>query len=97
MPAPKKRKLQFTALIERGDKEYVSVCPELDVASQGATVEEARANLAEAVELFLEHADEAEVIRSLETGKRGVSVENAPYRDSGFWPVERPFGQIWTG
>jgi predicted RNase H-like HicB family nuclease len=69
MPAPKKRKLQFTALIERGDKEYVSVCPELDVASQGATVEEARANLAEAVELFLEHADEAEVAERLHSNE----------------------------
>jgi predicted RNase H-like HicB family nuclease len=52
---------QFTALIEREDEGYVALCPEVDVASQGDTVEEARNNLAEAVELFLETADAEEV------------------------------------
>lgn len=42
---------------------YVALCPELDVASQGATVESATANLKEAVELFLECADPAEIER----------------------------------
>ena len=51
----------FTALIEREGDGFVSLCPELDVASQGDTVEEARRNLAEAVELFLECADPREV------------------------------------
>ena len=51
----------FTALIEQEDDGYVSLCPELDVASQGTTVEEARRNLAEAVELFLETAPTEEV------------------------------------
>lgn len=55
-------KLQkFTALIERENDGYVSLCPELDIASQGDTVEEAKANLTEAIELFLETADEAEI------------------------------------
>ncbi len=44
---------QFTALIEREDNGYVSLCPELDIASQGDTVEEARNNLIAAIELFL--------------------------------------------
>lgn len=44
---------QFTAVIEREDDGYVSLCPELDIASQGDTVEEARNNLIEAIELFL--------------------------------------------
>lgn len=44
---------QFTAFIEREEDGYVSLCPELDIASQGDTVEEARANLIEAIELFL--------------------------------------------
>lgn len=44
---------QFTAVIEREDDDYVSLCPELDIASQGDTVEEARNNLIEAIELFL--------------------------------------------
>ena len=52
---------QFTAIIERDEGWYVAFCPELDVASQGATVEEARRNLIEAVELFLECADPSEV------------------------------------
>jgi predicted RNase H-like HicB family nuclease len=43
------------------------LCPELDVASQGATVEEATANLREAVELFLECADPQELKRRLRT------------------------------
>jgi predicted RNase H-like HicB family nuclease len=57
--------LQFTAIIEREGNLYASLCPELDVASQGDTVESARSNLIEAIELFLEAADPAEVARRL--------------------------------
>ncbi len=53
----------FTAILEKEDDQYVSLCPELDIASQGPTVETALANLKEAVELFLESADPAEVAR----------------------------------
>jgi len=56
---------QLTAIIEREDNDYVALCPELDIASQGHTVEEARGNLVEAVELFLETADASEVTRRL--------------------------------
>ena len=52
---------QFTAIIEREGTGYVSLCPELDIASQGNSVEEARNNLAEALELFFEHASESEI------------------------------------
>ena len=52
---------QFTAIIEREGDGYVSLCPELDIASQGDTVEEARNNLTEALELFFEHASESEI------------------------------------
>ncbi|MDQ3062604.1 MAG: type II toxin-antitoxin system HicB family antitoxin [Acidobacteriota bacterium] len=52
---------KFTAVIERENDGYVSFCPELDIASQGDTVEEAKANLTEAIELFLETADETEI------------------------------------
>ena len=45
---------QMTAIIEREGDGYVSLCPELDIASQGATIEEARANLTEALELFFD-------------------------------------------
>jgi len=52
---------RFTAMIYRENDGYVSLCPELDVASQGDSVEEASANLREAVELFIESADASEV------------------------------------
>lgn len=52
---------QLTAVIEREGGGYVAMCPELDIASQGDTVEGARSNLQEAVELFLESADPSEV------------------------------------
>lgn len=52
---------QFTAIIEREGDQYVALCPELDIASQGETVEEARKNLKEALELFFECASEQEV------------------------------------
>ncbi len=57
----------FTAIVEREGDIYVALCPELDVASQGETVEEATANLKEAVELFLECADREEIKRRLHT------------------------------
>ena len=51
----------FTAIIEREGDGYVSLCPELDIASQGESVEEARQNLVEALELFFEHASQSEI------------------------------------
>ena len=45
--------MKLTALIEREGDGYVLLCPELDVASQGKSIEEARDNLREALELFL--------------------------------------------
>jgi len=56
-----KQKRELTAIIEREGDGYVSLCPELDVASQGDTIEEARANLIEALELFFETASEEEI------------------------------------
>ena len=55
--------LRLTAIIEREDEGFVSLCPELDVASQGSSIEEARANLVEALSLFFETADASEVTR----------------------------------
>lgn len=52
---------KFTAIIEREDDGYVSLCPELDIASQGLTIEEAKQNLVEAIELFLEVANSSEI------------------------------------
>ena len=57
-PKPTQR---LTAIIEREGNGYVALCPELDIASQGSTVEEARRNITEAVELFFETADSSEI------------------------------------
>jgi predicted RNase H-like HicB family nuclease len=56
---------QVTAVIEREGDGYVALCPELEVASQGDSIEEARQNLVEAVELFLETADPSEIQQRL--------------------------------
>jgi predicted RNase H-like HicB family nuclease len=55
------RKRELTAIIEREGDGYVALCPEVDVASQGATIDEARSNLKEALELFFETADPEEI------------------------------------
>jgi len=52
---------KLTVLIEKEDDGYVALCPELDIASQGDSVEEARKNLAEALSLFFECASPQEV------------------------------------
>ncbi len=57
--------MKLTAIIEREGDGYVSLCPELDIASQGGSVEEARDNLREALELFLEAASLEEVKQRL--------------------------------
>ncbi len=58
-------KRQLTAIIGREGDGYVALCPELDIASQGDTVEAARDNLREALELFFEAAPPGEVERRL--------------------------------
>ncbi|NIA28766.1 MAG: type II toxin-antitoxin system HicB family antitoxin [Actinobacteria bacterium] len=60
-----KKVQRFTGIIEKENEGYVSICPELDIASQGDTVEEARNNLIEALELFFETADTSEVKQRL--------------------------------
>ena len=52
---------QFTAIIEREGDLYVAICAELDIASKGETVEQARINLIEALELFFESASPQEI------------------------------------
>jgi predicted RNase H-like HicB family nuclease len=57
--------MRYTAVIEREGDGYVALCPELDIASQGESVEQARENLREALELFFECASAEEVARRL--------------------------------
>jgi len=66
---------RLTALIEREADLFVSQCRELDIASQGRTVEEARANLAEALELFFETASDEEIQRRQPVEVYVTSVE----------------------
>jgi len=58
---------QLTAVVHREDDLWVALCPEVDVASQGATVEEAKRNLQEAVEMFFESASPEETADRLHT------------------------------
>ena len=57
----------MTAIIEREDDGFVALCPEFDIASQGASIEEARANLVEALTLFFETASASEVSRRFQS------------------------------
>ena len=66
-------KTKLTSIIEKEDDLYVAICPELNVASQGKTVAEARANLIEALELFFECASEEEIERR---SNREIYVES---------------------
>lgn len=67
----------LTVLIEREGDGYVSLCPELDIASQGDTIEEARNNLQEALELFFECASDEEIRRRQHNEFYVTSVEVA--------------------
>jgi predicted RNase H-like HicB family nuclease len=68
---------QFTAIIEPEDDGFVSLCPELDIASQGDSIEAARANLQEALELFFEAASPEEIKQRLRDDVYVTRVEVA--------------------
>ena len=54
---------RLTAIIEREGDAFAALCPEFDIASEGSSIEAARANLAEALALFFETADQTEIAR----------------------------------
>jgi predicted RNase H-like HicB family nuclease len=56
----------LTSVIHKEDDIFVSLGSELDIASQGDSVEQAKANLKEAVELFYECAAPNEIERRYE-------------------------------
>lgn len=66
---------RLTAIIEREDDGYVSLCPEVDIASQGETIEEARANLIAALTLFFETASPHEAAQRLHNEVLVTQVE----------------------
>jgi predicted RNase H-like HicB family nuclease len=59
----------FTGIIEKEGIGDVSLCQELYIASQGDSVEEARNNLIEALELFFETANTSEIEQRLQKDK----------------------------
>ena len=60
------KRLEYTAVVWKEKKGFVSKCPELDVASCGDTLEEAIDNLKEAVELYIENARELKLTEDIE-------------------------------
>lgn len=68
---------RFTAIIEREGDIFVALCPELDIASQGDSIAEARANLAEALSLYFETASPEELHRRLSSEVYVTQVEVA--------------------
>ena len=69
--------MKLTEIIEREGDGYVSLCPQLDIASQGDTVEQARHNLEEALGLFFECASPEEIRSRLKTEVYVTEVEVA--------------------
>jgi predicted RNase H-like HicB family nuclease len=59
--------LKFTIIYHKEGKWYVAYCPDLGVTSQGRTLEQAQANIKEAIELYLEDAPKSELTRFKET------------------------------
>ncbi len=68
---------KLTAIIEREGDGYVTLCPEVDVASQGDTIDEAKKNLKEALELFFETASPEEICERLHDEVYVTQVELA--------------------
>ncbi len=66
---------RLTVILEREDDGFVALSPELDIASQGQTIEEARANLIEALTLFFETASPSEVTRRFQNEVFVTQVE----------------------
>ena len=81
---------QLTAIIEREGDGYVALCPDVDIASQGATVGEARDNLKEALELFFETASATEIQRRLHEGSVRHARRGRGWVDSGCSPAGKP-------
>ena len=65
----------MTAIIEREDDGFVALCPELDIATQGNSIEEARANLIEELALFFASASPSELSRRFQSEVFVTQVE----------------------
>ena len=79
--------MKLTAIIKKGEKQYVALCPEVDVVSQGYNIEEALSNLKEAVDLHVEVmglpegiSDEGAMVTSIEVINSGKAPKNIRQR-----------------
>ena len=77
--------MKLTAIIKKGEKQYVALCPEIDVVSQGYTVEEAVKNLKEAIELYIEIEGIPEGISNQEALIISIEVENYAKTSKAIW------------
>jgi len=68
--------MDFTVIIKKGEKQFVALCPELDVVSQGYTIEEAINNLKEACELYIEEMGVPEGVSSKDILVTSFKVDN---------------------
>ncbi len=68
--------MKLTAIIKKGEKQYVALCPEVDVVSQGKTIEEALNNLREAVDLHVEIMGLPEGVSNEEAMITSIEVTN---------------------
>ncbi|MBS3066971.1 type II toxin-antitoxin system HicB family antitoxin [Candidatus Pacearchaeota archaeon] len=68
--------MKLTVIIKKGEKQYVALCPELNVVSQGHTIEEAIVNLKEAIELHIEVMGLPEGIGNEEVLITNVEIDN---------------------
>ncbi|HLD98494.1 MAG TPA: type II toxin-antitoxin system HicB family antitoxin [Candidatus Nanoarchaeia archaeon] len=68
--------MKLTVIIKKGEKQYVALCPELNVVSQGYTIEEAIANLKEAIELHIEVMGLPEGINNEEVLITNIEIDN---------------------
>ena len=82
-------RLNLSMKLEQEDDVWVALCPELDVASQGETVEEAAEMLDEAVRLFLETCHEMGTLNEI-LAESGVTIAVAGEADDGPEPVAVP-------
>ena len=82
-------RLNLSMKLEQEDDVWVALCPELDVASQGDTVEEAGTMLDEAVRLFLETCHEMGTLGEV-LAESGVTIGVAPEADGKPEPVDVP-------
>lgn len=68
--------MKLTVILKKGEKQYVALCPEVDVVSEGYTIEEAITNLKEAVDLHIELVGLPDAVSNEEAIITSIEVES---------------------